>query len=58
MFGYDENNCDILELNRCDDDEYRCMNGMCIPDEYFLDGQYDCLDWSDEIQFNNDEHCY
>ncbi|CAF1392376.1 unnamed protein product [Rotaria sordida] len=58
MFGYDENNCDILELNRCDDDEYRCMNGMCIPDEYFLDGEYDCLDWSDEMQFKNDINCY
>ena len=50
MFGYDEENCDLLELNICDDDEYRCMNGMCIPDEYFLDGQFDCLDWSDEMQ--------
>ena len=39
MYGYDEENCDKLEFNECDDDEYRCMNGMCIPDEYFLDGE-------------------
>jgi hypothetical protein len=57
MPGIDEYYCDRLELNLCDDDEYRCMNGMCIPDEYFLDGQYDCLDWSDEIQFKNDAYC-
>ena len=48
MSGFDEENCDKLEFNECEDDEYRCMNGMCIPDEYFLDGQYDCMDMSDE----------
>ena len=57
MYGIDEKNCDILELNQCQTDEYRCMNGMCIPDQYFLDGEFDCLDWSDEIQFKNDEDC-
>lgn len=36
--GYDEQNCDLLEFNECDDDEFRCTNGMCIPDEYWLDG--------------------
>ncbi len=44
MFGYDEENCEKLEFNECEDDEYRCLNGMCIPDEYFLDGEHDCLD--------------
>ncbi|CAF1972195.1 unnamed protein product [Rotaria magnacalcarata] len=57
MYGNDEKNCDILELNECENDEYRCMNGMCIPDQYFLDGDFDCLDWSDEIQFKNDREC-
>ncbi|CAF2101477.1 unnamed protein product [Rotaria magnacalcarata] len=57
-YGYDEWNCDLLEMNRCDEgNEYRCMNGMCIPDEYFLDGEFDCLNWSDEIQFKNDKEC-
>ena len=22
---------------------------MCIPDQYWLDGEYDCMDWTDEI---------
>ena len=55
--GVDESNCDLLELNVCDDDEYRCMNGLCIPDRYFLDGVFDCLDWSDEMQFHDDGKC-
>ena len=38
MHGYDEDDCDIAELNQCDDDEY------------FLDGHYDGLHWSDEIR--------
>jgi hypothetical protein len=37
--GWDEENCDKLEFNECDDDEYRCLNGMCIPEQYFLDGK-------------------
>ncbi|CAF4500811.1 unnamed protein product, partial [Rotaria sp. Silwood2] len=57
MFGLDEENCDFIEFNECEDDEYRCINGMCIPEEYFLDGQFDCLDWSDEIQWYYDAVC-
>ena len=57
MFGYDEDNCDKLELNECDENEYRCVNGMCIPDEYFLDGDYDCMDLSDEIEPFDDRWC-
>ena len=55
--GIDEQNCAKLEFNECESDEYRCMNGMCIPDEYFLDGVFDCLDWSDELQYYNDADC-
>ena len=50
MYGHDEENCDILEMNMCDEDEYRCSNGLCIPDAYFLDGELDCLDWTDEMR--------
>ena len=58
MFGLDEENCDILEMNVCGAEEYRCSNGMCIPDEYFLDGELDCLDWSDEgEQWERDLSC-
>ncbi|CAF1602990.1 unnamed protein product, partial [Adineta ricciae] len=46
--GIDENFCEYLEFNECEDNEYRCANGMCIPEEYWLDGDYDCMDWTDE----------
>ena len=39
MNGTDEEACDLLEFNECEKDEYRCSNGMCIPDVYFLDGK-------------------
>ena len=48
--GIDEVNCEYLEFNECEDDEYRCANGMCIPEEYWLDGDYDCMDWTDELE--------
>ena len=40
MNGTDENNCDLLEFNECEENEYRCVNGMCIAEEYWLDGKY------------------
>ncbi|CAF1067220.1 unnamed protein product [Adineta steineri] len=46
--GWDEEHCDKLEFNECENDEFRCMNGMCIPEEYWLDGDVDCMDWTDE----------
>ena len=49
MDGVDEDFCELLELNECEEDEYRCLNGMCIPEEYWLDGDFDCMDWTDEI---------
>ncbi|CAF3220093.1 unnamed protein product [Rotaria sp. Silwood2] len=39
-FGMDEQNCDILEFNECEDDHFRCSNGMCIAEEFWLDGKY------------------
>ncbi|CAF2743737.1 unnamed protein product [Rotaria sp. Silwood2] len=39
IYGIDEDNCDKLEFNECEENEYRCANGMCIPGEYFLDGK-------------------
>jgi hypothetical protein len=38
--GTDEENWDKLEFNECEDDEFRCTNGMCISDEFWLDGKY------------------
>lgn len=40
MNGLDEENCDKLEFNECEEDEYRCSNGMCINELYFLDGKH------------------
>ena len=38
--GSDEENFDKLEFNECEDDEFRCSNGMCIAEELWLDGEY------------------
>jgi hypothetical protein len=54
--GQDEEHCWQLEVNTCNDDEYRCMNGQCIPANFFRDDPNvpDCLDGSDEIlSYNN-----
>ena len=59
LSGWDEENCDLLEMNQCDpEEEYRCVNGMCIPAEFFVDGEFDCLDWSDEMQYKKDWKCH
>ena len=42
--GYDEENWDKLEFNECEDNEFRCANGMCIPQEFWLDGRYSTRD--------------
>lgn len=41
--GTDEENCDKLEFNECEDDEFRCINGMCIAEEFWLDGECCCF---------------
>jgi hypothetical protein len=38
--GIDEENCDKLEFNECEEDEFRCTNGMCIPEEFWFDGEF------------------
>jgi hypothetical protein len=48
MDGVDEDNCEELEFNECEENEYRCQDGSCIPEQYWLDGEYDCSDKSDE----------
>ena len=32
----------------CQDEEFRCSNGRCIPEEEQCDGGNDCFDNSDE----------
>ena len=49
--GEDEKHCWQLELNECEENEYRCLNGQCIPKAFHQDTQRfgDCLDGSDEV---------
>ncbi|CAF4347509.1 unnamed protein product, partial [Rotaria sp. Silwood2] len=49
---FDEEHCWQLEINECNDNEYRCINGQCIPQSFFRDDINipDCLDGSDENQ--------
>ncbi|CAF1486184.1 unnamed protein product [Adineta ricciae] len=56
----DENQCVNLEMNKCDvESEFRCRNGLCIRREFLFDGQFDCLDGSDEqLKLINEELCY
>ena len=46
----DEQNCFDLEMNECAEDEYRCQNGMCVPEVFLNDypSNPDCLDSTDE----------
>jgi hypothetical protein len=48
--GIDEKQCIDLEINECGENEYRCHNGMCIPEQFINDNLYnpDCSDHTDE----------
>ena len=48
--GEDEAECWQMEINECNENEYRCHNGLCIPKDFWQDDQNnpDCLDRSDE----------
>ncbi|CAF4238214.1 unnamed protein product [Rotaria sp. Silwood2] len=60
---FDEEHCWLLEINQCNDDEYRCINGQCIPQldmsycvnsskcispNCLMDVKFDCLGMDDE----------
>ncbi|CAF3637697.1 unnamed protein product [Rotaria sp. Silwood1] len=47
---FDEEHCWQLEINQCNDNEYQCTNGQCIPQSFFRDDSNtpDCVDGSDE----------
>ena len=49
--GVDEAQCFDLEMNECEDNEYRCHNGLCITKDIATDGYYrvQCLDQSDAL---------
>ncbi|CAF4304670.1 unnamed protein product, partial [Adineta steineri] len=49
--GIDEIQCFNLEINECNENEYRCHNGLCIP-KFFLEmdsHEAQCLDRSDYL---------
>ncbi|CAF1673497.1 unnamed protein product, partial [Adineta ricciae] len=48
--GIDEEPCWKLELNTCEDNEYQCVNGQCIPRIFHRDDSniFECVDQSDE----------
>lgn len=62
--GEDEMYCEQIEINICNDHEFRCRNGLCIDREYLFDGQADCSDLSDEQRnllydkYGDFRHCY
>jgi hypothetical protein len=43
----DEAQCFDLEINECNETEYRCHNGLCIPKEFLEDDKPQCLDQTD-----------
>ena len=45
--GIDEVHCFQLEMNECEEDEYRCHNGLCISKVFLKDEVPQCLDQSD-----------
>ncbi|CAF3627819.1 unnamed protein product [Rotaria socialis] len=47
--GVDESQCIELELNECNENEYQCHNGLCIPKKFWNDefDEAECLDKSD-----------
>ena len=59
--GEDEKHCWQLELNECEENEYRCNNGQCISKIFYRNGDafVDCVDCSDEgiPQFEHEMNC-
>lgn len=47
--GADEVQCFDLEVNECNENEYRCHNGLCIPKDFLDDNTPQCLDKSDIV---------
>ncbi|CAF4547663.1 unnamed protein product, partial [Rotaria socialis] len=47
--GVDESQCFELEINECNENEYRCYNGLCISKFFLADKSHEaeCLDQSD-----------
>ncbi len=61
--GEDEQNCFELEINKCNENEYQCRNGMCVDKSFLLDdaavdlSSPECLDGSDEAVVDYHHEC-
>ena len=47
--GDDEARCDVRSIS-CEETEFTCRDGSCVPREFICDGTADCLDGSDEAE--------
>lgn len=61
--GIDEQDCWQIEIHVCEENEYRCINGQCIPELFFRDQKQvsDCSDRSDEYAYgmgDDPQQCY
>ena len=57
--GNDEKHCFDLEINECEENEYRCQNGQCVAHEFFRDdaANPECLDRTDEGYMESQRLC-
>lgn len=39
-------------MRNCSESEFRCTNGRCIPGRMQCNGEYNCIDFSDEENCN------
>ena len=41
--GLDEAHCFELEINECDEKQFRCANGLCVAEEYWIARAFDAV---------------
>ncbi len=54
LYDY-KKDCWQIEIHKCDEDEFRCLDGQCIPLAFLREKEYhsDCLDLSDRLVFHS-----
>ncbi|CAF1489278.1 unnamed protein product [Adineta ricciae] len=53
--GRDEEHCWQMEINQCNENEFRCLDGQCIPMAFLreVEFHFDCLDLYDDSLFDD-----